>query len=351
MNVLTVNPGSGSLRLHLVRAEDEKVLDSASTDDVSSFADRQPTISVVAHRLVHGGPDLVRPVEATPSVRAKIADARSLAPEHVPKTEALLDQLADLLPDATHIVCPDTAFHETLPSVAQTYPLPARWRFPWNLRRYGFHGWSFSWATRRAAELLHRPPGELNLLIAHLSGGCSVCAVSHGHSVDTSMGFTPLEGAMMTKRSGSVDPGMLLWLLREGKLTVSELEDGLYHHSGLLGLSGISDDTRDLVSDGSAEARFALAVFEHRIRAELAATAASLDRIDALVFTGDIGWDQPETAEAVAGGLGVLGIAGGLSRTRERDAVISPPGAKIPVLALRSREELELARAAAEAVR
>ena len=351
MNVLTVNPGSGSLRVHLVRTEDYEVLDSASTDDLASFVDKQSSISVVAHRLVHGGPDRVQPAEATASVRAKIADARSLAPEHVPKTEALLDQLTELLPDAKHVVCPDTAFHQTLPSVARTYPLPGRWRSRWDLRRYGFHGWSFSWATRRAAELLHQPPRELNLLIAHLSGGCSVCAVSHGRSVDTSMGFTPLEGAMMTKRSGSVDPGMLLWLLREGKLTVEELEDGLYHHSGLLGLSGISDDTRDLVRDGSVEARFALAVFEHRVRRELAAAAASLDRIDALVFTGDIGWDQPETAEAVAGGLGALGIAGGLSRTRDHDAVISPPGAKVPVLTLRSREELELARAAAEAVR
>jgi acetate kinase len=164
------------------------------------------------------------------------------------------------------------------------------------------------------------------------------------------MGFTPLEGTMMAKRSGTVDPGMLLWLLREGKLTVDELEDGLYHHSGLLGLSGTSDDTRDLVRDareGDVKARFALAVFEHRARRELAAVAASLDRIDALVFTGDIGWDQPETAEAVAGGLGVLGISGGLGRLRERDAVISGPHANIPVLAVRAREELALAAAAA----
>ncbi|MER6796330.1 acetate kinase, partial [Amycolatopsis mediterranei] len=194
-----------------------------------------------------------------------------------------------------------------------------------------------------------RPAGELNLLVAHLSGGCSVVAVAGGRSVDTSMGFTPLEGTMMAKRSGTVDPGMLLWLLREGHLDVEELEDGLYHHSGLLGLSGTSDDTRDLVRDsraGDVKARFAMAVFEHRTRRELAAVAASLDRIDALVFTGDIGWDQPEVAEAVAGGLGVLGLRGGLSRNRERDAVISPAGARVPVLAVRSREELSLAAAA-----
>ncbi|WP_329060680.1 hypothetical protein [Amycolatopsis sp. NBC_01480] len=204
-------------------------------------------------------------------------------------------------------------------------------------------------SARRATELLDRPPAELNLLVAHLSGGCSVTAVAGGRSVDTSMGFTPLEGTMMAKRSGTADPGTLLWLLREGHLDAAELEDGLYHRSGLLGLSGTSDDTRDLVRDDGEQARFALAVFEHRARRELAAMAASLDRVDALVFTGDIGWDQPEVAEAIADGLGVLGIHGGLATGREHDAVISPADAAVPVLAIESREELALARAAIEA--
>ncbi|MGW4487414.1 acetate/propionate family kinase [Amycolatopsis sp. NPDC004368] len=350
MNVLTVNPGSASLRLHLVDSVTEEVLDATTSTvdaEIESFVDKCRAVDTVAYRLVHGGPDVVEPAVVTPKVRAAIATARSLAPEHVPKTEALLDRLTRLLPDARHVVCPDTAFHRTLPAIARTYPLPQRWRARWDLRRYGFHGLSFGWAVRRAAALLHRPVADLQLLVAHLSGGCSVCAVSGGRSVDTSMGFTPLEGTMMAKRSGTVDPGLLLWLLREGKLTVDELEDGLYHHSGLLGLSGTSDDTRDLVHAGDVEARFALAVFGHRVRRELAAMAASLDRVDALVFTGDIGWDQPEVAEAVAAGLGVLGVSGGLSRVREEDAVISDPDAAVPVLTVRSREELELTRAAA----
>ncbi|MEV6907836.1 acetate kinase [Amycolatopsis sp. NPDC051071] len=358
MKVLTVNPGSGSLRLHVVRTEDEQVLHSAeighpadeAAADVKAFVDDAGELDAVAHRLVHGGPDLDSPAVVTPEVRKRIANARSLAPEHVPHTETLLDELTERLPDIPHIVCPDTAFHRDLPAVARTYPLPERWRARWDLRRYGFHGLSFGWAVRRAAELLNQDVGELNLLIAHLSGGCSVTAVAHGRSVDTSMGFTPLEGTMMAKRSGTVDPGMLLWLLREGHLTVDELEDGLYHHSGLLGLSGTSEDTRDLVRDargGDVTARFALAVFEHRTRRELAAMAASLDRVDALVFTGDIGWDQPEVAEAVAGGLGVLGITGGLDTRREQDAVISGQDAATAVLTVRSREELSLAHAAA----
>ncbi|WP_344864540.1 acetate kinase [Amycolatopsis ultiminotia] len=352
MKVLTVNPGSASLRLHLV--EDDRVLDSLETGphserEINSFLHRTDGIDVVAHRLVHGGSHLVTPTEVTRQVRETIAGCRSLAPEHVPGTEALLDLLTDLLPDARHVVCPDTAFHRGLPEVSRTYALPEQWRARWDLRRYGFHGLSYAWALRRAAELLDRPAGELNLLIAHLSGGCSVAAVAHGRSVDTSMGFTPLEGSVMARRSGTVDPGMLLWLLREGHLTVEELEDGLYHRSGLLGLSATSDDTRDLVRDanaGDVKARFTLAVFEHSVRRELAAVAAGLPRIDALVFTGDIGWDQPEVAESVAGGLPVLGIRGGLSRARERDGVLSEPGAAVPVLAIQSREELSLARAA-----
>lgn len=354
MRVLTVNPGSSSLRLHVV--EDENVVDSAeighppaeATADVQSFVDGIE-VDAVAHRLVHGGADLVSPAVVDDGVRAAIAAARSLAPEHVPNTETLLDKLTEQLPAVPHVVCPDTAFHRGLPEVARTYPLPARWRARWDLRRYGFHGLSFAWALHRASELLGRPAHELNLLIVHLSGGCSVCAVAHGRSVDTSMGFTPLEGTMMTRRSGTVDPGMLLWLLREGHVSVEELEDGLYHHSGLLGLSGTSDDTRDLVRDsrdGDVKARFAMAVFEHRTRRELAAAAASLDRVDALVFTGDIGWDQPEVAEAVSDGLGFLGLRGGLSRTREQDAVISDRDAQVPVLAVQSREELSLATTA-----
>ncbi|RSN44177.1 acetate kinase [Amycolatopsis sp. WAC 04197] len=355
VRILTVNPGSGSLRLHVVDGED--VVDSAeigkppsdATEDVRSFVE-DVRVDAVAHRLVHGGTALVAPAVVDARVREAIAKAKSLAPEHVPNTEALLELLTGLLPDVPHVVCPDTAFHQGLPEVARTYPLPARWRERWDLRRYGFHGHSFAWAVRRAAELLGRPPDGLGLLVAHLSGGSSVCAVSGGRSVDTSMGFTPLEGAMMAKRSGSVDPGMLLWLLREGHVSLDELEDGLYHHSGLLGLSGTSDDTRELVRDsrsGDAAARFTMAVFEHRVRRELAAVAASLDRVDALVFTGDIGWDQPEVAEAVARGLGVLGIQGDLSSDRSQDAIISDRNAGIPILTVRSREELSLAAAAA----
>ncbi|MER6797895.1 acetate kinase, partial [Amycolatopsis mediterranei] len=165
MRVLTVNPGSGSLRLHVV--EDDEVVDSAeigrppaeAADDVKSFVDGL-RVDAVAHRLVHGGADLTAPSVVDDRVRAALAAAKTLAPEHVPNTQALLEQLGELLPDVPHVVCPDTAFHRGLPEIARTYPLPARWRARWDLRRFGFHGLSFAWAVRRAADLLDRPAGE-----------------------------------------------------------------------------------------------------------------------------------------------------------------------------------------------
>lgn len=357
MRVLTVNPGSGSLRIHLVETDTGEVVDSRKVGhppqgedaraELSEFLTGAPPPAAVAHRLVHGGEHVTAPRVVDAATVDDVRAASSLAPQHVPATVSLLEFLRVRLPDVPHVLCPDTAFHAALPEVARTLALPAQWRSNWGLRRYGFHGVSLAWAMRRACELLGRPVDATSLLVAHLSGGSSVTAIHNGRSVDTSMGFTPLEGVPMSKRSGSVDPGLLLWLLREGKLSVAELADGLEQHSGLLGLSdGYSGDTRDLVraaAAGDTVAQRAMDVFAHRIRRELAAVAASLTEVHALVFTGDIGWDQPEVAEAVSGGLALLGLRGGLDRRRDADAVISAAGAGVPVLAVRSREELELA--------
>ncbi|AXB48527.1 acetate/propionate family kinase [Amycolatopsis albispora] len=358
MLVLTVNAGSSSLRAHLVDTTDNRVVDAAeighpadseeARKELRELLDRLPSgaLTAVGHRLVHGGPEITEPVVVDNKVADQVRELTSLAPLHVPNTVALLDFLRDEIAERPHVLCPDTAFHNGLPEAARTYALPRRWREDWGLRRYGFHGISYAWALRRAGELLGKPAGELNLLIAHLSGGSSVCAVREGRSVDTSMGFTPLEGLVMAKRSGTVDPGLLLWLLRTGKLSVDELETGLQKESGLLGLGG-AEDTRDLVARDDSDARLALEVFAHRARRELAAAAASLDRIDGLVLTGDIGWDQPELAEDIAAGLGILGFRGGLDTAREEDAVISRSG--LPVLTVQSREELQLAMETARA--
>ncbi|MFD7655560.1 acetate/propionate family kinase [Actinosynnema sp. NPDC059797] len=355
--VLTVNAGSNSLKAHLVDTGSEEVLDSVDVDGAPDSDEARRALDdlldrldgdlvAVAHRLVHGGPDLRA---ATPVDDAALAAARraeDLAPLHVPPALRLLEVLRERLPDPPHVLCPDTAFHADLPEVAATYPLPAEWRERHGLRRYGFHGLSYRWALDRTAEILDRPAGGVSALLAHLGGGCSVCAVRDGRSVDTSMGFTPLEGVPMSKRSGSVDPGMLLWLLRHG-LDLDALDHGLNHESGLLGLSGgRSGDTRDLVAAAGDDpaAALALRVFAHRVRRELAAAATSLDRLDALVFTGEIGWDQPEVRADVVAGLSLLGVPGELSSTSDGDGVVSPTGARVPVLVVRPREELQLCR-------
>jgi acetate kinase len=353
--VLTVNAGSSSLHLALVDGETvherldlKGAPDSPSTDAaVVEFVKEHPAPDAVGHRLVHGGDVVLRPTVVDDALLTAVREVSDLAPLHLPPALHLVEVLREWLPDVPHVLCPDTGFHADLPEHAATYPLPASWRDRYGLRRYGFHGLSYAWATRRAAQLLGRPVVELRLVLAHLGGGASVCAVWGGRSVDTSMGFTPLDGVPMSTRSGAVDPGMLLWLLEPGRLRLDEMRDGLHHHSGLLGLSGDrSGDTRELVAAaaaGDACASLALAVYAHRVRREIAAAATNLDRLDAVVFTGEIGWDQPEVRHAVCSGLRVLGVPLPDRGNLPEDGPVSPEGAALPVLVVRPQEELQLA--------
>jgi acetate kinase len=349
-DVLTVNGGSHSLHLIMV-GEGEAAgarLDQSDppgsdegTRAVTEFVAAHDRPAAVGHRLVHGGDLVTRPTLVDDKLRAELDAVADLAPLHVPPALRLLDVLRRLLPDVPHVLCPDTAFHTGLSEVARTYPLPAAWRRRWGLRRYGFHGLSYAYAVPRAAQLLDLPVGELQMVLAHLGGGDSVCAVKNGRSVDTSMGFTPLDGVPMSTRSGAVDPGMLLWLL-DGRLTRGELEDGLYHRAGLLGLSDdFSGDTRELVAAGKT---LALDVYTHRVRREIAAAATNLDRLDAVVFTGEIGWDQPEVRHDICAGLGLLGVRLPVVGNLDHDGPVSPWDAPVPVLVVEPREEVQLAR-------
>ncbi|MDG4833656.1 acetate kinase [Solwaraspora sp. WMMD1047] len=361
MTILTVIAGSSSLHVAYVR--DGEVTDRLDRSDPPGspdadeplrrfVADHEPP-TAVGHRLVHGGELVNRPRLLDDDLRAELAELVTLAPLHLPPALRLIDLTRSELPAVPQVVCPDTAFHAGLPDAAATYPLPAQWRDRWGLRRYGFHGISYAYALRRTAELLDRPATGLHLVMAHLGGGASVCAVRDGRSVDTSMGFTPLDGVPMAKRSGAVDPGMLLWLL-DGRLDRAELADGLNRRSGLLGLSGgRSDDTRDLVAAAGSDpaARLALAVYTHRVRRELAAAATSLDRLDAVVFTGEIGWDQPEVRADVCAGLRLFGVEPPVAGNLAADGLVSAPGAAVPVLVVEPREELQVAAETTEAAR
>ncbi|WP_245900919.1 acetate/propionate family kinase [Prauserella shujinwangii] len=342
--ILAVDGGPERLRAHVVDEHCLRVLDQVEADvpadsarardALTGLLGRMPRAAAVGHRLSHGGPAVTRPSVVDDLVRGKLADAATVAPEDGPAALALLDHLRDRLPEVPHVVCPDTAFHADLPEAARTYALPEEWRERWGLHRFGGHGLSYAWALRRATELLQRPARELNLLIAHLDDDSSVCAVRDGRSVDTSMGFTGLEGLPMPTRSGSVDPGLLLWLLREDKIGLAELDEALRQRSGLLGLSGGRSATPDelvrAARAGDRRGRLAMDVFSHRVRRELAAMSASLDRIDALVLTGAIGEHQPEVVQEVTAGLGVLGI-----------------GSRVPLLIVEAHVELQLAYEAA----
>jgi acetate kinase len=357
--VLVADAGSSSLHLTLY-ADDGRVLagrdSSTAPGEESGELLRQilkegPRPVATGHRIVHGGPELTSHVLVDDRVRTSLRYAADLAPLHVPPALAILDAARDLLPDLPHAACLDTAFHSGLPPAAREFALPAKWRREYGLRRYGFHGLSYTWALARTAEVLDRRPEELQVVIAHLGGGCSACAVRDGRSVDTTMGFTPLDGLVMTHRSGSVDPGALTWLQTRHGLTPQQIDEALNQQSGLLALSGTSDDTRDLVRDraaGDERAALALDVFSHHARRGIAAMATSLDRLDALVFTGEIGEDQPELREEICARLSVLGVAGGLRPadgvTRGRAELVSGPSAGVPVIVVPTGEARQVER-------
>jgi acetate kinase len=356
LRVLTVNAGSSSLKLRLLE-EDDSLAASADlsltngeidSPEVAKAVARMPAPDAVGHRIVHGGERFRDPVRIDREVREALRELVDLAPLHQPKSLAALDAVSGAISDAPAVACFDTAFHATLPQAARTYALPKEWRRRYGLRRYGFHGLSHAYAARRAAELLGR--SDLRLVSCHLGAGASLAAVTEGRSVDTTMGFTPLEGLVMATRSGSVDPGMLLWLVERHSLSERQLAEALEHRSGLLALAG-SPDMRtvlDRASAGDERAELARGVYIHRLRAEIAAMVASLGRVDALVFTGGIGENSAEVRERALAGLGFLGAS--LDRKRNAapaaDGVVSSDGSETAVLLIHSREDLQIAREA-----
>ncbi|MGW6273775.1 acetate/propionate family kinase [Streptomyces sp. NPDC055060] len=352
--VLVTDAGSSSLRLTVFGSGGEVLNEHHSAsppgegarDALRHLLSQGPAPAAVGHRIVHGGSELRSHTLLDDAVRLGLDRVAELAPLHVPPALTVLDAARDLLPDVPHVACFDTVFHAGLPAAAREYAVPADWRTAYGLRRYGFHGLSYAWALSRTAELLGRRPEQLQVVMVHLGGGCSACAVREGRSVDTTMGFTPLEGLVMCRRSGSVDPGALTWLARRKKVSVDDIEDALHRKSGLLALSGTSDDTRDLVRSraaGDERAALALDVFTHHCRRGIAGMAASLSRLDALVFTGEIGEDQPEVREEVCERLSVLGLTGGLRPViAERPEIVSAPDARVPVVVVPTGETQQI---------
>lgn len=339
-SVLVVNAGSTSLKLRLV-LEDDRVETIESLDAV-----RAADIDAVGHRVVHGGRDLVEPTLIDDAVRASIAELAHVAPLHNAPALAAIDAARRVLPARPHVAVFDTAFHATMPAEAATYAIPEKWREEWGIRRYGFHGLSVQWSTERTAQLVGRR--DLRLVVCHLGGGSSVTAVHGGRSVDTTMGFSPLEGVPMATRSGSLDPGAILYVQREHGLCADDVERVLNAESGLAGLSG-GRDIRELekAAPGDESAQLALQVYAYRIAAAVAAMGAALGGIDAVVFTAGVGEHSPTVRAAVCARLGFLGVEldHGLNERSKPDADLAQPGSDVRVLVISAREELVAARA------
>jgi len=356
VRVLTVNAGSSSLKLSLLDEHDRLLLTSgvpSSGDRIDEDALRaalEPagTIDAVGHRIVHGGSEFVEPALIDARVRQRLEALTDLAPLHQPKSLRALDLVSRILPGVPSVGCFDTAFHANIPAAAATYALPSEWRERWDLRRFGFHGLSHAYASGRAADLMGEPADEVRIVSCHLGAGASLAAVDRGVSVETTMGFTPLEGLVMATRSGSVDPGLILWLEEHVGIPPSELAAKLEHHSGLLGLAGSAEMQVVLAAEAAGDAAAALAVdvYVHRLRAGVAAMAAAMNGLDALVFTGGVGESSPAIRARATAGLGFLGVAldAGENTAAELDAEIGAGGARVRAFAIRAREDLEIAR-------
>jgi acetate kinase len=353
--ILVVNAGSSSLKLRVLGTDDrvEHAADLPAPRGAVELAALEAAlreagpVEAVGHRVVHGGTTYLGPVRVDAEVVRRLEAMVDLAPLHQPKSLAALRAVGAILPDVPAVACFDTAFHATMPPAATTYALPPEWRRRWDLRRFGFHGLSHAYAARRAAEMVGRAPDELRVVSCHLGAGASLAAIRAGRSVDTTMGFTPLEGLVMATRSGSVDPGLVLWLADHVGMPPSELAATLEHRSGLLGLAGTADMRTILERAEARDGNAALArdVYVHRLVGAIAAMTAALGGLDVLLFTGGVGENSAEIRWRAAMGLAHLGvhIDDDANTGAVPDAELGAAGSAVRVLVIRAREDLEIA--------
>jgi len=305
-------------------------------------------IRVVGHRVVHGGPRYEEPVLVTSEVKAGIAGVSAFAPLHNRAELEGMEIVEKLLGAIPQVAVFDTGFHRKMPPAAAVYPGPYEW-FESGIHRYGFHGINHQYCAARAAQLIHRDLNSLKLVTCHLGNGCSLAAIQEGHSIDTTMGFTPLEGLMMGTRSGSVDPGILTYLMRERSLQAQEIDDVLNKESGLLGISGISGDMREILSSmkqGHSRAKLAFDIYVHRLQAGIGAMVSVLGGIDALVFTAGVGENSAEVRAAACAPLRFLGLKldDAANAQRGPDGDIAASDSAVRVLIIRAQEDWTIAK-------
>ena len=366
MRILVINGGSSSFKCRLDDLSEaplpiappqpvwEKRVDWDQGSNVAAVLEPvlksiPGAVDVVGHRIVHGGPVYRETTALTAEVRAAIAREIEFAPAHN-RFELEAVQAVDqfLGADVPQIAVFDTGFHSTLTPDAYVYPGPYAW-LDQGIRRYGFHGINHQYASRRAAEILGGDSASLRLIICHLGNGASLAAVCGGKSADTTMGFTPLEGLMMGTRCGSIDPGILVYLIRHRGATAEDLDEIMNQKSGLLGVSGISGDMRKIeaaIGNGNSRAQLAFDIYAHRLLRELGAMLAVLGGVDAIIFTGGVGENSAQLRECVSGNLGFLGLRldAAMNARPSGDQDIAASDSRVRVLVIRAQEEWEIVR-------
>ena len=389
MNVLVINCGSSSLKFQLINSESEAVLAKglcerigidgrltyqpaggeknvsekampthteaiqfvidALTDADTGVVKSLDEIGAVGHRVVHGGEKFAKSVVVTPEVKAAIAECNDLAPLHNPANLIGIEACESLMPSTPQVVVFDTAFHQTMPEKAYMYGLPYEYYEKYKVRRYGFHGTSHSFVSKRVAEIVGKPYNATKTIVCHLGNGASVSAVLNGESVDTSMGLTPLEGLVMGTRSGDIDPAIMEFIAKKENLDIAGIMNVLNKKSGVEGVSGVSIDFRDLeaaAKAGNKRAELAIDVFAYRVAKYVGAYTAAMNGVDNIVFTAGIGENCALVRTKVCSYLGYLGITidEEANGKRGEEIVISTPDSKVKVLVVPTNEELAIAR-------
>ncbi|QSJ16198.1 acetate kinase [Nostoc sp. UHCC 0702] len=318
------------------------------SDGATRVIDQLSEIDVVGHRVVHGGQNYREPVIITEDVKQAIADWSKLAPAHNPAALEGIEAIEQSLGEVTQIAVFDTGFHATLPDAAAIYPGPYEW-VDQGIRRYGFHGISHQYCSGRAADILGKDLASVRIITCHLGNGCSLAAIKNGRSIDTTMGFTPLDGLMMGSRSGSVDPGILIYLLQYANYSAESLDNLLNKASGLRGISGVSSDVRQVkqaIAQGNERAKLGLDMYVHRLRSGIGAMLASLGGLDVLVFTAGVGEHSPEIRQAACEAFEFLGLKIDPQKNQQQpiDQDIATPDSAVRILVIHTQEDWAIAQ-------
>jgi len=396
MKILVLNCGSSSIKYQLIQMEDESVLAKGVVERIgidNSLLEHEPAngeeivireeipnhstgiklvidtllnkeygvlnsmdeIQAIGHRVVHGGEKFATSTLITSEVIKQIEEVSDLAPLHNPHNLTGIKVCSKLMPDKPQVAVFDTAFHQTMPRKAYLYALPYRYYQKYGVRRYGFHGTSHLYVANRAAEMMGRPIEELKIITCHLGNGASITAVDGGKSVDTSMGLTPLEGLVMGTRCGDIDPAIIPFIMNKEDLTMEEIDNIMNKKSGLLGVSGVSNDSRDVeaaAADGNERAQTALDIFDYRVIKYIGAYIAAMGGVDAIVFTAGIGENQSRTRANIINNLRYLDVYLNeeANQTRKQEIEISTPESRVKVFVIPTNEELVIARDTAKII-